>query len=261
MIPRVPDAPLPISIIVPTFREAPNLRPLVERIFAATAGAGLPAEVVVVDDDSRDGTEQVIAELARDHPVRLVVRHGVRGLAGAVLRGFAEARYDRFVVMDADLQHPPELIPALVARLDQGDADFVLGTRYAPGGEIQANWPQLRRWASRLATLLARPLVPLSDPMSGFFALGRATWERAAAVNPIGYKIGLELYVKARCTRPAEVPIPFATRAAGESKMTVSVNLAYLAHLVQLYHFRFPWLIWAMLFAMLAAAGLIWSAI
>ena len=259
MIRAMPSAPLAISVIVPAFREAANLRPLVERILAATGAAGLEAEVIIVDDNSRDGTDKVVAGLAGEFPVRLIVREHERGLSSAVLRGFAEARFDRFVVMDADLQHPPELVPELAAKLAESNADFVSGTRYAAGGKIGEDWPFLRRLASGAATLLARPLVPLSDPMSGFFALDRATWQRSAdKLNPIGYKIGLELYVKARCRKVAEVPISFATRAAGESKMTFGVNVGYLLHLLRLYHFRFPWLLWGLAGVLvLVLAGLV----
>ncbi len=224
---------------MPTFREAPNIRPLVERVFAATARAGREAELILVDDDSRDGTEAIVESLRSHHPVRLVVRRDARGLSSAVLAGFGEAKYDRFVVLDADLQHPPEMIPTLLSRLDEGDCDFVIGTRYGGKGGVAWEWPLRRRLASRVAMLLARPLVPLSDPMSGFFAIRRETWERAAPLDPIGYKIALELYVKARCKRPAEVPIRFATRLAGASKFGVVEQIRYLHHLSRLYRFRF----------------------
>lgn len=236
MAPSLP----PASIIVPTFREAANLPALLRRTLAAVAEAGRPAEVIVVDDDSRDGTEAIVAELAAKHPVRLIVRRHERGLSSAVLAGLAEARYDRFVVLDADLQHPPEMIPALLDRLEDEACDFVIGTRYGTGGEIGETWPLRRRLASRLATVLARPLAPLTDPMSGFFALRRETWERAAKLSPIGYKIALELYVKGRCRRPAELPIRFEPRLAGESKFGLRQQLQYARHLARLYHFRFP---------------------
>ena len=201
------------SIIVPAYREAPNLRPLVERVFAAVREAGIDAELIVVDDNSQDGTVEAIEALEGDYPVRLIVRREDRGLSSAVLAGFHAAKHDCFLVMDADLQHPPEMVPALLERLASGDCDFVIGTRYGGGGGIAEEWPWLRRIVSRVAGMLARPLTSLSDPMSGFFALRRETWEHAAPLNPIGYKIALELYVKGGCTRSAEVPIQFAARA------------------------------------------------
>ncbi|MFQ5591784.1 MAG: polyprenol monophosphomannose synthase [Phycisphaerae bacterium] len=235
------SSPLPAaSIIVPTYHEAANIRPLVERVFSAIGGAGIEAELIIVDDDSRDGTEDIVKSLAQHHPVRLVLRHGTRGLSAAVIEGFQQARFDRFVVLDADLQHPPEMIPVLLRRLETDDCDFVIGTRYASGAGVDEHWPFLRRVASRIATWLAAPLMPLSDPMSGFFAIRRATWQRASGLKPIGYKIGLELYVKGGCRRPAEIPIRFSARSAGTSKLSVSAQLQYVRHLFRLYLFRFP---------------------
>jgi dolichol-phosphate mannosyltransferase len=132
------------------------------------------------------------------------------------------------------------MIPQLLARLDQGDCDFVIGTRYGRAGSVTADWPIARRLGSAIATLLARPLARLSDPMSGFFALHRRTWEQAAPLDPIGYKIALELFVKGGCRHPGEVPITFASRAAGASKASVAEGRRYLRHLWRLYRFRFP---------------------
>lgn len=233
-----------VSVIVPAYREAPNLRPLTERVFAATGQAGLDAELIVVDDNSQDGSVETVEELAKRFLVRIVVRTQERGLSSAVLRGFEEAMGDVLVVMDADLQHPPEKIPELVECLTAGRADFALGSRYAGQGRIDRDWPLVRRLNSKVATLLARPLTRVRDPMSGFFALHRDTWRRAAGtgrtggLNPVGYKIALELLVKARCRRCVEVPITFADRAAGRSKLTLAEQLRYLRHLLRLYRFR-----------------------
>jgi len=236
----MPSASSAASIIVPTYQEVANLGMLVERLFAALSAAGIEAELILVDDDSQDGTEELIESMKGRYPVRLIVRKGQRGLASAVLSGFAAARYDRLVVLDADLQHPPELIPELLRCLNRNDCDFVIGTRYAGSGGIVDEWPIRRRISSWIATLLARPLAPLSDPMSGFFALHRRTWAEAARVDPIGYKIGLELYVKGGCRRPAEVPIRFEARSAGKSKLTVAEQLRFLRHLFALYRYRYP---------------------
>ena len=260
MILYMSTTPSAASIIVPTYREAPNIEPLVKRVFAAVADTGIETELIIVDDDSRDGTENIVESLRSDYPVRLIVRRDERGLSSAVITGFAEAKYDRLVVLDADLQHPPEMIPTLLERLDSGDCDFVIGSRYTQGGGIGADWPFLRRLASRIATLLARPLAPLSDPMSGFFALHRRTWERASRLDPIGYKIALELYVKGGCRHPADVPIEFATRAAGESKLSLGEQVRYLRHLGRLYRFRFPWLSWLLVIflAVIVVAVVLW---
>lgn len=232
--------PPTVSVIVPTFREAANLELLVDRVFRALGEAGITGEMVIVDDQSDDGTAEIVERLAGTYPVRLIVRTTERGLSSAVLRGFAEARADRLVVMDADLQHPPERIPDLLGRLGEGPCDFVIGSRYIAGAGVEDQWPAHRRMVSRVATLLARPLAPLSDPMSGFFALRRETWRSAEGLNPLGYKIALELYVKGGCQHPIEVPIRFAVRHAGKSKLSAREQWLYLRHLWRLYRFRFP---------------------
>jgi dolichol-phosphate mannosyltransferase len=229
-----------ISIIVPALNEGPNLSPLVEQIDAALAGRAY--EVIVVDDNSRDETPAVAARLAERYPLRLLVRQRPKdGLSGAVLRGIAEARGQYLVVMDADLQHPPAKLPELLAPLETGEADFVLGSRYVPGGSTGQRWGVFRRINSRVATLLARPFAGrVTDPMSGFFALKRQTFDRARRLTPLGYKIGLELMSKARVRRVREVPIHFAERTRGESKLTLKEQFRYLEHLSRLYDFTFP---------------------
>jgi dolichol-phosphate mannosyltransferase len=231
-----------ISVIVPTFREAENIPILTRRLFAALREADLTAELIFVDDDSRDRTPQVVEELAREFPVRLITRVGERGLSSAVVRGFAEAAHDVLVCMDADLSHPPERVPALVRAVAQGGADFCIGSRYVAGGTTEEDWGILRRLNSRVATMLARPLTSASDPMAGFFCLHRQTLRRAeeAGLSPIGYKIGLEIMIKARCRRLQEVPIAFSDRLHGKSKLTLRQQLEYLRHLVRLYRFRWP---------------------
>jgi dolichol-phosphate mannosyltransferase len=224
-----------VSVIVPTYREAENLPSLVPRVAAAMEGKA-PWEVVVVDDDSRDGTEEACARLSERWPLRLVVRRGERGLSSAVLEGVRHASGDVLVVMDADHSHPPETIPALVDAL--ADADFAVGSRYVPGAATDEDWGFLRRLNSWGATLLARPLTRVRDPMAGFFALSRRTFDAAAPLSPLGYKIGLELIVKCRCRRVAEIPIRFAERARGQSKLGVREQIDYLRHLGRLYAFR-----------------------
>jgi dolichol-phosphate mannosyltransferase len=231
----VPDPEL--SIVVPTYRESANLPALVEGVFAALQTESISAEMIVVDDDSRDGTDAAIAQLAQRYPIRLITRVNQRGLSSAVLRGFDESRGRVLLVMDADLQHPPDRVPAVAQPIRDGSADFALGSRYVPGGEMQ-NWRFYRKWNSLIATALAWPLARVRDPMSGFFCLSRETWRRAAPLNPIGYKIGLELLVKCRCRRVVEIPIAFAPRLHGQSKLTLRQQAQYLRHLLRLYRFR-----------------------
>ncbi|MCP4593635.1 MAG: polyprenol monophosphomannose synthase [bacterium] len=244
-----------LSVVVPTYREADNLRPLCERVFAATRASAIEAEMIIVDDDSDDGSEAIVAELANDFDVRIVVRRGERGLSSAVVRGFEEARHEVLLVMDADLSHPPEKVPELARKVFDGEAEFVVGSRYVGGGEMR-DWPFLRRLNSWVATVPARLLTPVRDPMAGFFCLRRETWRRAERLNPIGYKIALELMVKCRCRRYAEVPIVFTDRLHGTSKLTFWQQLLYLRQLCGLYVFRFPGLVIGGI--LLGLAGLIW---
>lgn len=229
-----------LSIIVPALNEAANLTPLAKRVDAALRGRDY--ELLIVDDNSPDATPEVCAALSRQFPLRLIVReHPEAGLSGAVLAGMREATGDFLVVMDADLQHPPEKIPDMLRLLEQGDADFVIGSRYVAGGTTRQQWGALRRLNSHIATWLARPFSgPVRDPMSGFFALRRATYARADRLMPLGYKIGLELMSKCRVQKVAEVPIEFGLRAQGQSKLTMGEQFRYLEHLSRLYDFSYP---------------------
>jgi dolichol-phosphate mannosyltransferase len=175
------------------------------------------------------------------YPVRIVVRKNERGLSSAVLRGMREGAGSRLVCMDGDLQHPPEKVPQLLKALASND--FVIGTRYGDGFDVDKSWPWYRVVISKGARLLARPLTPLSDPMSGFFGISRNALDRGLGqgqVSALGFKIGLELYVKCGCTKHAEVNIFFAKREHGESKLSGKVMLYYILHLVNLYSFRYP---------------------
>lgn len=223
-----------VSVIVPTYCEAENLPVLVPCIAAVLAAARLSSEILIVDDDSPDATIAVCADL----PVRVLVRKGERGLASAVLHGMRHAQGDVIVVMDADLSHPPEAIPALVDAIRDG-ADFAIGSRYVSGGRTDAHWGMRRRLLSRIATLLARPLTTARDPLAGFFAIGRATAARGAPLDPVGFKIGLELMVKCGCRRIREIPIAFRDRHKGASKLTVREKANYLRQLARLY--RYQW--------------------
>ncbi len=226
------------SVIVPAFREAANITALTERLFAAAKTNEWIIELILVDDDSRDGTEELVADLSQRYDVRVMVRRGVRGLSSAVLAGFAKAKHEKLAVMDADLQHPPEIIPSLLERLDDSNCDFVIATRYAQSGGVNSDWPMRRRLASKLGTLIAAPLARLSDPMSGCFAITKTTLGRARGLDPLGYKIALELYVKCGCRRPCEVPMQFAARTAGESKASFAEGVRFLRHLGKLYRYR-----------------------
>ncbi|MER7107996.1 glycosyltransferase family 2 protein [Streptomyces sp. NPDC000229] len=241
LAPVTDDVPEPgaVTVVIPTFNESANVRELLRRIAASVPGR-LPCEVVFVDD-STDDTPAVIADAARDCPFPVSVIHRDApddGLGGAVVAGLKAATSDWIVVMDADLQHPPALVPDLVATGEKEDADLVVASRYLPGGSRAGLAGGYRVAVSRGATWLAKGLFPralrgISDPMSGFFAVRRSA-VTAEALRPLGYKILLELAVRCRPARVAEVPFVFEERFAGESKSTAREGLRFLRHLVEL---------------------------
>ncbi|MFO1000482.1 MAG: polyprenol monophosphomannose synthase [Planctomycetaceae bacterium] len=227
-----------LSVIVPTFCEADNLPELAERLFSSVSQEPYDTELIIVDDNSPDETRSICQALSQRFPVRLHVRTVERGLSSAVIEGIRNATGEILVVMDADLSHPPEAVPELVAALENPRTDFVIGSRYVRGGSTDEDWGILRFLNSKLATLLATPLTRAADPMAGFFGLRRETFEAAEQLNPIGYKIGLELMIKCRCQGVVEVPIHFANRKCGTSKLTLKEQLNYIRHLTRLYTFQ-----------------------
>lgn len=249
-----------VSVILPTYKEGKNLREMVPRIFRSLNEHGLEGECVIVDDDSNDGTESVCKELEREFNLRLIVRKGERGLSTAVVRGLREAVGEILVVMDADLSHPPEKIPEMVRLVGKG-ADFVLGSRYVEGGEIEEHWGFYRKLNSKVATMLAGFLTKLKDPMSGFFCIPRRTLEACTELSPIGYKIALEVIVKSEAKTVAEVPIFFSRRKHGESKMNLREQLLYLRHLGRLYRFRYPGKLQFLLFLLVGFSGFVMDTI
>ncbi len=246
---------LDVSVVVPTFNEALNIAALSEEICRALEGAHLRGEVIVVDDDSPDGTGRIAEELGKRLPVRCIVRRGRRGLSSAVLEGFAASRARVCVVMDADGSHPVETLPELIRPVLEGTADITVGSRYMSGGGSE-KWPLLRRVISRGAGLLALGVARLSDPTSGFMAVRRDLLE-GLALDPVGWKIVLEIVVKARAARVREVPILFRDRRAGESKLSAKAQLQYLQHLWRLYAFRFAGLLRFARFCLVGLVGMV----
>jgi dolichol-phosphate mannosyltransferase len=233
-------SPLPqLTVVVPTFNEAGNVPELASRLVAAI-GPTTPYEVLFVDD-STDGTAQVVAAQARRLGAPLVaVRRPepVGGLSGAVVEGLRRARAEWVVVLDGDLQHPPELIPELVAAGARTDADVVVASRYAPGGSEDGLANGYRRAVSRSATALARLLFPsrlagVSDPMSGYFAVRRSRL-RLDELRPVGFKILLEVILRGDLRRITEVPFGFRERLAGESTSALRHGVQFLRQLADL---------------------------
>lgn len=242
-----------VSIIVPTYQEVKSLPALVDRL-EGLKRAGWDLELIIVDDDSQDGTVELVESMHHDW-IRLMVRSEDRGLSTAVMTGLDEASHECLVVMDADLSHPPESIPAFIKALDNG-ADFVIGSRYVRGGSTEDGWGVLRWVNSKVATVMARPFTRVKDPMSGFLGLHKKTWCGAMDLDPVGYKIGLELVVKCRCENVVEVPIHFSTRRHGESKLTLKVQRDYLLHILRLARWKYPERSSFIPFAIVGASGI-----
>jgi dolichol-phosphate mannosyltransferase len=230
-----------LSVVVPTFHEVLNIPLLAAALRSALDAAGISYELILVDDNSGDGTEELCAKLlSQGHPIRLIVRKTERGLSSAVIYGLKSATGDILAVMDADLSHPATALPAMYQALEQPDVELVIGSRYAPGGSTDAEWGLFRLLNSKMATLLCRPLsARATDPMAGFFMLHRRTFQRADKLNPIGYKILLEIICKARISSIAEVPIHFQDRRLGQSKLNFREQIRYLRHLYRLYVFKY----------------------
>ncbi|MFJ2904593.1 glycosyltransferase [Streptomyces sp. NPDC087212] len=228
-----------VTLVVPTFNESANIRELLHQI-RESVPSRLPCEVVFVDD-STDDTPDVIRAAARDCPFPVTVLHRaepVGGLGGAVVEGITAATSEWIVVMDGDCQHPPSLVPELVATGKRAGAGLVVASRYIAGGSRAGLAGGYRVAVSRGATWLTKSLFPrrlrgVSDPMSGFFAIRRDDIT-ADALKPLGYKILLELTVRTRPPHVAEVPFVFQDRFAGESKSSAREGLRFLRHLAGL---------------------------
>lgn len=251
-----PRLPARLSVIIPCYNERPNVRPLIERL--ALALHGLAWEAIFVDDDSPDGTAGEVRSLARGDPrIRCLRRIGRRGLSSAVIEGALASSAEFIAVIDGDLQHDETLIPSMIGLLEQGTADLVVGSRYIEGGTPEglggAGRHHLSRFGVQLAGLILRQ--PLSDPMSGFFALRRETFEALAPLlSGSGFKILLDLLLAApHPLRVRELPYRFRPRHAGESKLDALVLIQFLGLLLDhVLHGLIP-----LRFLVFAAVGLI----
>ena len=225
-----------LALVVPTYNERDRLPELVHAIFAAYDSAGIHGELVIVDDNSPDGTGQVADALARNLPVRVIHRAGKLGLGTAVVEGFAAAEAEIVGVIDADLSHPPGLVPRMLAVMQAEKADFVIGSRYVPGGGT-ANWELSRVLMSKFACVMARAITPVKDATSGFFLMRRER-ARGVTISAGGFKICLELLIRSEPGLVIEVPYVFKGRTVGESKMNLKEATGYLQQLRDLHAYR-----------------------
>ena len=245
-----------VSIIVPTYKEAQNIYPLSGQIDQAMKDAKLTYEIIVVDDDSKDGIVEAVEKIKDRYNIKLKVRKDEKGLSSAVIAGFGMVTGELIVVMDADLSHPPSKIPELVVPILDGNSDFMIGSRFVKGGSApHFNWyRKLNAWVSKM---IARPFTRASDPMAGFFAFHRRLLKPGLELNPLGFKIGLEMIVKASPKRISEVPIQFRERQFGESKLSLKEQIYYLIHIKRLFEYKYKTLAEFTKFCLIGGFGML----
>ena len=243
-----------LSIIVPTFREAENIPELTKRIDSSVK-KNYDYEIIIVDDNSQDGIEKKVDELKNIYPVRLKIRFDEKGLSSAVIAGFEMVSGDIIVVMDADLSHPPESIASLADKIAKEGYDFVIGSRFVQGGSSD-HFGIFRKTNALISKIIARPFTKVKDPMAGFFAFPSGLLEKNTTLNPLGFKIGLELIVKLNPQKIAEVPIQFQERLYGESKLTFKQQILYLIHIWRLFRYKYRTLGEFVVFSMIGTSGM-----
>lgn len=233
-----------LSVIVPTFNEAPNIGDLIRRLTRALDGRfGDRYEIIVVDDNSPDRTWELAKGLIAENPqLRLIRRDNESGLSTAVIRGWQAARSEVLCVMDADLQHPPDVVLDLYKLMERG-ADMAVASRHVEGGGV-SDWSLIRRIVSRGAQVIGLLILPgvvgrVSDPMSGYFMIRRSAIE-GVKLSPLGYKILIEVLARGKFPWIGEVPYVFSERAHGGSKATAGVYFDYLRHLLRLRTSQLP---------------------
>lgn len=227
-----------LTVIIPTFKEEANIRNIVTEVDAVFKRNNLKGEILIVDDNSPDGTISIVNEIKNTKPnVNIIVRLADHGLSQSVAEGFVHASSDILVVIDADLSHPPALIPTMYREI-MGGYDIVIGSRYMDGGGIK-KWPLKRRVISLGATFLGRLLFPdVSDPVSGFFAI-RKSVVADAQLKPRGYKILLEVLGKGTWEKDKEIPFEFVDREIGSSKLKLKTIIEYAQQVIDITLFSF----------------------
>ncbi len=219
-----------VSIIIPTYNEAENIEILIKKLVNVLESINVGFEILVVDDNSPDGTCSIVKQISRRDPrIKCILRINEKGLASAVVEGLRQAKGSYIVVMDADLQHPPEVVPRLLKTIDEG-ADLAVASRYAEGGGVEG-WSKTRLIMSRVGTILVSLLIDeaskTTDPLSGFFAVRRDKII-IDSLKPKGFKILLEILVRHKNLRVVDVPYVFSTRYRGMSKLDAGVITDFL---------------------------------
>lgn len=230
-----------LSIVIPTYNESKNIVKVLDSLGTALRGE-IDAEIIIVDDNSPDGTSKTVEEYAKRSKenrcsIQVICRENKRGLSSAIVTGIERARGDAVVVMDSDLSHPPQAIPKMIEELHNSDCDIVVASRYVEGGSV-SGWPFKRKLISKGATKIAQHGlgIKIKDPMSGFFAFRRHIINNIK-FDAIGYKILLEILVKARGAKVMEIPYNFIDRKSGSSKLDFSVGIDYIKSVWKLYRY------------------------
>jgi dolichol-phosphate mannosyltransferase len=232
------DSTIDLSLVLPTYNEGKNIVAMIQQLIPVLDSVpSLQYEIIVVDDDSPDRTWEKTLELTDRYPqVRVVRRQGERGLSTAVIRGWQVARGRSLGVMDADLQHPPEVAAKVAQEMLRG-AELGIASRHVEGGGV-SDWSLIRRIISRGAQMIGFMLLPevigrISDPMSGFFMIRRSALQ-GRTLSPLGYKILIEVLGRGQVGWIAEVPYTFRERVEGASKLTNRIYIEYFQHLLRL---------------------------
>ncbi|MBI3622614.1 glycosyltransferase family 2 protein [Candidatus Pacearchaeota archaeon] len=231
-----------LSVIVPTYNESKNIVGILDSL-RKHLPIDTDTEIIVVDDNSPDGTGNIVEEYAKNskkentQSVQVIHRKTKRGLSSAILAGINYAKGESVVVMDSDFSHPPQTIPKMIEELHKSECDIVVASRYVNGGSVKG-WPFKRKIISKGATKIAQHGlgIKIKDPMSGFFAFKRSIINNIK-FDAIGYKILLEILVKARGVKVKEIPYEFINRKEGSSKLDTAVTIDYIKSLWRLYRY------------------------
>lgn len=219
---------LMVSIVIPTYNEAKNLPLLVEEIFSIVDRNRFDIELIIVDDNSPDGTGAVADDLAKNYPVQVIHRAGKLGLGSAVREGFAKSKRDILGVMDADLSHDPQNINQMLSIL--GEYDLVVGSRFEQGSTVE-QWKWWRRIISQTGVFITYMLTGAKDPLSGFFFFRRSILENVE-LSTTGYKILLEILVKGKYKKVKEIPFRFRIRKFSASKLDKKEYWLFLQQII-----------------------------
>ncbi|MEK9656976.1 MAG: glycosyltransferase family 2 protein [bacterium] len=244
------------SIIIPTYNEAANIPIILPKICETLEKEKINYEILVVDDDSKDNTEKAVLKESINKPIRFISRAGKeRGLSISVMEGFQKAQGSIYVIMDADLSHPIETLPNMIRPIAENKKDICIGSRFIKGGGIKG-WPWYRKVISKSAAILSYGVCKIKDPTSGYMAVRKETIKNKA-LNPISWKIVLEIICKCPNARKEEIPIIFKDRTYGQSKLTIKEQYNYIKHLKDLYVHKYKLINYFIKFSLVGFIGLI----